>query len=56
MSPEAIGLSGVLHLYPDRVVVVAGRHEVSLERQPAVAGQRSMGVPAGADARHALLS
>jgi hypothetical protein len=56
MSPEAIGLSGVLHLFPDRVVVVAGRHEVTHERQPAVAVQRSMGLPAGADARAALLS
>ena len=37
----AIGLSGVLHLYPDRVVVVAGRHEVTHERHPAVAAQRS---------------
>jgi hypothetical protein len=56
MSPDAIGLSGVLHLYPDRVVVVAGRHEVTHERHPAVALQRSLGVSSGSDARPALMS
>jgi hypothetical protein len=55
MSPEAIGLSGVLHLYPDRVVVVAGRHEAAHERHPGVETQRSLG-GSGADARASLLS
>ena len=33
MPPEAIGISGTLYLYRDRVRIVAGRHEVIHERQ-----------------------
>ena len=33
MPPEAIGISGTLYLYCDRVRIVAGRHEVVHERQ-----------------------
>ena len=33
MPPEAIGISGTLYLYRDRVRIVAGRHEVMHERQ-----------------------
>jgi hypothetical protein len=33
MPPEAIGISGTLYLYRDRVRIVAGRHEVNHERK-----------------------
>jgi transposase len=33
MPPEAIGVSGTLYLYRDRVRIVAGRHEVTHERE-----------------------
>jgi len=33
MPPEAIGISGTLYLYRDRVRIVAGRHEVIHERR-----------------------
>lgn len=32
MPPEAVGLVGALHLYPSRVVVVAGRYQVTHQR------------------------
>jgi hypothetical protein len=36
MAPEAIGIPGTLHLYPDRVWIVAGRHQSTLPRHPEV--------------------
>lgn len=33
MPPEAIGISGTLYLYRDRVRIVAGRHDVTHERK-----------------------
>jgi hypothetical protein len=35
MPPEAVGLVGVLHLYPDRVAIVAGRYEATHPRHAA---------------------
>jgi hypothetical protein len=32
MPPEAAGLVGMLHLYPDRVAIVAGRYEATHPR------------------------
>jgi hypothetical protein len=46
MPPESVGLVGALHLYPDRVTIVAGRYEASHPRHtqkrtsPAVLGWR----------------
>ncbi|MCC6740609.1 MAG: IS21 family transposase [Planctomycetia bacterium] len=34
MPPKSIGIPGTLHLYPDSVRIVAGRHERSLPRFP----------------------
>lgn len=36
MPPEAIGIPGTLYLYPDRVRIVAGKHEASHPRVPPV--------------------
>jgi transposase len=36
MPPEAIGIPGTLHLYPDRVRIVAGRHTAQHSRTPEV--------------------
>jgi hypothetical protein len=33
MPPEAVGLIGVLRLYPDRVEIAAGRYETSHPRR-----------------------
>jgi hypothetical protein len=47
MPPESVGLVGALHLYPDRVTIVAGRYEAShprhVQKKPpaAVLGWRS---------------
>jgi hypothetical protein len=47
MPPEAVGLVGALHLYPDRVTIVAGRYEATharhVQKRPptAVFGWRS---------------
>jgi len=56
MPPDAIGLCGVLHLYPDKVVVVAGRHEATHERHPTVPAHRPMSVSngVGSEARPSL--
>ena len=51
MPPKAIGLPGTLHLYPDRVWIVAGAHEARLPRVPED-GTTSW----GADGRAALLA
>jgi hypothetical protein len=32
MPPEAVGLVGALHLYPDKVTIVAGRYEATHQR------------------------
>lgn len=56
MPPDAIGLCGVLHLYPDKVVVVAGRHEATHERHPTLAIHRSLpvGTSVSAEVRPSL--
>ena len=56
MPPDSIGLCGVLHLYPDKVVVVAGRHEATHERHPTVPMPRSLQVSSsvGAEVRPSL--
>ncbi|HEX2657293.1 MAG TPA: hypothetical protein VHU40_03430 [Polyangia bacterium] len=50
MPPDSIGLCGVLHLYPDKVVVVAGRHEATHERHPTVPLPRPMPVTSSVSA------
>jgi transposase len=42
MPPQSIGIPGTLHLFPDRVWIVAGRHEARLPRFPE-AGRTSWG-------------
>jgi hypothetical protein len=37
MPADAVGLVGMLHLYPDRVAIVAGRYEATHPRHPAAA-------------------
>jgi len=32
MPPEAVGLIGMLHLFPDRVAIIAGRYEATHPR------------------------
>ena len=54
MPPESVGLVGALHLYPDRVTIVAGRYEAShprhVQKKPpaAVLGWRSNLAPGAA--------
>jgi transposase len=36
MPPESAGLSGALHLFPDRIAIVVGRYESTHARHPAV--------------------
>jgi hypothetical protein len=49
MPPESVGLVGALHLYPDRVAIVAGRYEAAHQRivqkrtPTAVFGWKSLG-------------
>ncbi|HEY4188345.1 MAG TPA: hypothetical protein VGP07_24945, partial [Polyangia bacterium] len=42
MPAEAIGLCGVLQLFPDKVVVVAGRHEAAHSRHAVTAPHRAL--------------
>lgn len=44
MPPEAVGLVGALYLYPSRVVVVAGRYQVSHPRSMEAAATGGNGV------------
>jgi hypothetical protein len=46
MPAESIGLCGVLHLYPGKVVVVAGRHEATHPRHAVASQHRSLRSPA----------
>jgi len=36
MPQESAGLSGALHLFPDRITIVVGRYESTHARHPAV--------------------
>jgi hypothetical protein len=56
MPAEAIGLCGVLQLYPGKVQVVAGRHEATHPRHPVASHHRPLNRGNGADARPPLLS
>lgn len=39
MPPDSVGLVGALHLYPDRIAIVAGRYEAAHQRrQPVLVG------------------
>jgi hypothetical protein len=48
MPPEAIGFPATLHLYPERVRIVAGRYEATHPRFPA----RGQSYPAELRSRH----
>jgi hypothetical protein len=45
MPSEAVGLVGMLHLYPDRVAIVAGRYEATPPRHAPPAFVRGDGAP-----------
>jgi hypothetical protein len=48
MQPEAVGLIGVLRLYPDRVEIAAGRYETTHPRRRAAVAQVPADVDTGA--------
>jgi hypothetical protein len=62
MPAESVGLVGALHLYPDRVTIVAGRYEASHPRHvqkkapAAVLGWRPNIAPAPATTRPSATS
>jgi hypothetical protein len=45
MPPEAVGLVGALHLYPDRVMISAGRYEISHPRHTQKRAAAAAGAP-----------
>jgi transposase len=48
MPPDSVGLVGALHLYPDRIAIVAGRYEATHQRrQPAPVAVPSAASTAG---------
>lgn len=56
MPADAIGLCGVLHLYPGKVVVVAGRHEATHPRHPVPSPHRALMRGNGSVSQSPLLS
>jgi transposase len=49
MPPDSVGLVGALHLYPDRIAIVAGRYEAAHQRrQPVLVAVPSAASTAGA--------